>query len=229
MVELWKKWKKVPSRNRFLIQLIVFCFMVSGFALLYQPVLAKYFEAKGKISRIVNRTESRAEIKGLGKLSSLPPKVLERQIRSVEEQAEVVKAEFNELDTGFAPMDSAEMRQQLMLEISALAERAGIELLRVSRKGFRPEGGETVLVIDKELGRPLLLLTANATFDQLLGFLDGLKELSFYVSVMKMSLYSRLLDPASIASRGGNRNLRGMNTSGYVPPGAIFVSLELSI
>jgi hypothetical protein len=74
-----------------------------------------------------------------------------------------------------------------------------------------------VAAIDPLLGRPLLVVTANASFDRLLNFLGGLKELSFHVSVMNLKVYS------SDILENGVRKFK------QVPAGWLYVSLEVSI
>lgn len=56
-----------------------------------------------------------------------------------------IREGFNELDTGFAEVDSSDMRQQLLVEIST---RTGVELTSVARKGLEGKSGSELL------GRP---------------------------------------------------------------------------
>jgi hypothetical protein len=92
-----------------------------------------------------------------------------------------------------------------------------VELLSVARKGGSAKGGMTSATVDPTLGRPLLVVTANSQYAGLLDFLHGLKDLSFYTSVMNLKMYSRHL-----------KDDRNRSASPAVS-GELFVSLELSI
>jgi hypothetical protein len=210
------RWKKLSAGERLRAQAVIACVLLVLYGLLVYPVSSKKFkESVNSLNNQKNRTKTSAQVDlGSGGLS---PGVIANKIEEVEQELNKVRESFDELDTGFAPVDSAEMRQQLMLEISTLAERTGVELLSVGRKGFTPEKGPDTSVVDPVIGRPLMEVTANADFPRLLGFLHGLKDLSFYVAVMKLKVHSRHLQE----KRPG--------ASGYLPPGAVFVSFEMSI
>ncbi len=210
-MKFWKWWKKIPAINRFQIQLIIVFGLIGGFAFLLAPVWQEYNMEKAHISRLRDRTSKRAAMRAVEKLSTATPKSLKKQIREAERELAELRGDANELDTGFLPVDSAETRQQLMLELSKLAERSEVRLLRVSRKGFHiDKKGNPVVPLDTELQRPILQVAAQGDFDQLLAFLDGLSELSFYVSAVRVSLYA-------LVPKGGARD------------GTININLELCI
>ncbi len=210
-MKFWKWWKKFPATNRLQLQLIIVFGLIGGFGFLLAPVWQEYNMEKANISRLRNRTSTRAALKDMAKLSTATPKSIKKQIHDAEREIAELRGDANELDTGFLPVDSAETRQQLMLELSKLAERSEVHLLRVSRKGFYlKKDGTPVVPLDKELQRPILLVAADGDFDQLLAFLDGLSELSFYVSAVRVSL-------AAVVPKGGTRD------------GTISINLELCI
>ena len=159
--------------------------------------------------RIAKRTK--VETKDL----SANPQAVRRKIEEVDQQLVKINESFNELDSGFAPIESSDARQHLLLEITTLARRTGMNLLAISRKGLSTEDGMVAAPLDPTLGRPLLILTANSQYQQLIAFIKGLKDLSFYVSVMNMKLYSRQLE----------------NKKGRYPvaDGTIYVALEMSM
>ncbi len=210
-MKLWKWWKKFPATNRLQLQLIIVFGLIGGFAFLLAPVWQEYNMEKAKISRLRNRTSTRASMKEMAKLSTATPKSIKKQIRAAEQKLAELRGSTDELDTGFLPVDSAETRQQLMLELSKLAERSEVHLLRVSRKGFYiKKDGTSVVPLDTELQRPILQVAAQGDFDQLLAFLDGLSDLSFYVSAVNISL-------SALVPKGGARD------------GTISINLELCI
>ena len=212
------KWRKMPRAERLKYQGVIGFTLLAVYSLVFYPQThTRFFEAKKMLSRKENRVETRAGADDLTKISAANPKVIEKKIEEVEARIQEVRSTSNELDTGFAPVDSSDMRQQLTLEISKLAERTGVEIVSASRKGFSLKGEEPVATIDPLLGRPLLVVTANASFDRLLNFLGGLKELSFHVSVMNLKVYS------------GDIIENGVRKYKNVPAGGLYVSLEVSI
>ncbi len=217
--KLITRWKKLAPGERLRVQVVIACVMIGMYGgVFFQISKKKYKESVNMLNRRQDRLVKRAGVDDLGS-GGPAPKSLETQIEKVDRELAALKEGQDELDSGFFPLDSAEMRQQLMLEISALAERTGVELLSVARKGFTPEKILGELTVDPVLGRPLLELKANTDFGNLLDFLHGLKDLSFHVAVIKLNIYSRHLT----ATKG--RQDKAIN----LPPGAITVSLEMSI
>lgn len=213
-----EKWRKMPWAERLKYQGLIGFSLLAIYSLAFYPQThTRFFEAKKMLSRKADRIEKRASSDDLEKISKANPKAIEKKIEEVEARILEVRSSSNELDIGFAPVDSSDMRQQLQLEISKLAERTGVELVSVARKGFSLKGEEPVAAIDPELGRPLLTLTANAYFDRLLDFLGGLKELSFHVAVTNLKVYS------------GDVLENGLRKYKNVPAGGLYVSLEVSI
>lgn len=209
-----QRWKALSSADRLKVQLAI-GFIILGMygALLYPLTHGNLFESSKAIHRILDRTEKRTKIDS--KSLKANPQGVKRKLEEIDRKLAEVSQSFNELDTGFAPVESAEVRQQLLLEITTLADRTGVGLLAVARKGLSTEDGMVAAPLDPTVGRPLLVLTANSQFRQLLEFLRGLKDLSFYVSVMNLKLYSRQLE----------------EQKGRYPvaDGTIYVALEMSM
>jgi len=198
-----EKWRKMSPGDRLKVQVII-VFLIIGLygMLLYPHSFKKYFEAKKMVSRRANRIEVRTDTDV--KAPTVDPKIINRKAEETDEKLREIKESFNELDTGFAPLDSSDMRQQLLLEISNLARRTGVTLTSVVRKGLegkggaellgrgqqQHEGGSAQVALDPTLGRPLLVVRAVGQYQPLIAFLRGLKELSFYVSPMQVRLYA---------------------------------------
>jgi len=212
------KWRKLPRQERLKYQgLLGFSLLALYSLLVYPQTHNRFFEAKKMLSRKTDRIEKRTATDDLSRIGKANPKAIEKRISEIDAEIAAVRAADNELDSGFAPVDSSEMRQQLMLEISKLAERSGIELISAARKSYSVAGEEPVPVIDPEIGRPMLVLTANAYFDRLITFLRELEELSFHVAVVNLKVYS-----GDIVEN----NIRKYKN---VPAGALYVFLEVSI
>ena len=212
------RWRKMTPGERLRAQVVVGFLVLGLYGLVFYPAsYSQHAEIEKLISRRKNRIETRTSLENVGQ-EGRNPKIIEREIAQVEEELKEASQAFHELDMGFAPVESSEVRQQLMLELSNLSARSGIELVSISRKGVSPEGEVIGPQVDPELGRPLLVLTANAQFGNLMDFLHGLKDLSFYTSVMNIKVYS-------MEWAKENKIIKQAGTS----PGALFVSLEVSI
>jgi len=92
-----------------------------------------------------------------------------------------------------------------------------LEILTTKLKGFSSENGEGNYYVDPLIDRPVLEVSAQASYAHLLDFLHGLEDLSFYVAVMKFNIYSDF--EINKKKREGNRT----------PSGLLFVSFEISI
>ena len=211
-----EKWRQMSGGERLRIQLLIAFCIVGCYGLLVYPGSSdRFLESKKMLSRKKNRIEIKASLDGVTD-SGQSPKIIEQKILDVEERIRAVAAEFDELDSGFAPVNSSDVRQQLMLEVSTLAARTGVGLLSVSRKGATIKGNTALSGIDREIRRPLLVIKAYSGFWGLIDFLHGLKDLSFHVSVMNLKLYS------SVPEGEQDHEVR-------LPDGYLFTSLEVSI
>lgn len=191
-------WQRLSPRDRACIQIIIVTLMLAGYAIFVYP--ASHRRLQDAQTRIVRLRQDIAQqsVDENSADAKDSPRQVEEQISEADKRLKELSATFNELDSGFAPLESDAERQQLMLEISTLAQRTGIELLRVSRKGLSSgEGPSPPAPVDPTLGRPLLVVEARAQYHHLLRFLEGLKDLSFYVSVMNLKLYSSQLGTAA--------------------------------
>lgn len=220
-----KKWRQLPREDRLKYQAVVGLLIIAIYCGLFMPRSVKRIsEAEKMLSRRMNRLETRASMDKIGG-SGLTPKTVEKKIADVEEQIVAVNASFDELDTGFAPENSSAMRQQLMLEISKLADRTGLEIITARRKGYTAEGGDSgSSIIDPLIDRPLLAITAQAPFDTLQEFLQGLKDLSFHMAVMKLKIYSGQLQVGTSSGKSSRPN-----TLKDLPAGYLFIDMEVSI
>jgi hypothetical protein len=212
-----EKWRNMPAGERLRFQLLVaFCLVgVYGLAI-YPTSKDKYDRSVMLLNRIKNRAEIQTTVDEMDS-GGLSARALENRIEKVGEQLKEVSETLAKLESGFAPVDSADKQQKLMLEISTLAERYGIKLLSISRKRSSPKGQMTTKIpVDPVSGRPFLDVKARAEYGRLLNFLNELKDLSFHVSVMNLKLHDQ--DPS-----GDHR------TEADVPSNELYVYLVLSI
>lgn len=213
---LQDRWHKLSPNERFRYQIATAFLLVAVYGLILYPISHRRFEeSKKMLNRRADRIKKRAG--GDEKGDSGPnPQTVASQIEKADAQLKAIAAAFDELNTRFAPLESGRERRQLMLEISRLAERSGVQLLSVARKGASSGKEMTAAPLDPVLGRPLLVVTADARFGQLLTFLDGLRQLPFHVSVMNLKIYS-------------DHRKGGVGGDARAPEGALYVALEVSI
>lgn len=184
------KWKALSPKEKLQYK-IVLIFLIAGFygLLFYPSTHANFFEAKKMLNRKKNRVELHSKSVNLGD-NTLSPKTIQKKIKKTELEIQKISTTFDELDTGFAPLESSVVQQQLLLEVTKLAERTGITLISVAKKGYTQKSQKSISPVDPVLGRPLLLVKASSSYFSFLEFLDGLKYLSFYVSVMNLNIHS---------------------------------------
>lgn len=211
-----EKWRKHLKAEKLKYQCIVIAFIVVGYAIIYSTTSSALFEAETALSRKLNRIETRTEMEDFD-IGNLNPKLVAKKVDEINRQLVEIREGRNELDSGFAAVDSTEDHQQLMLEISTLASRTGVEMLSIARKGFRSGDGGSFAPVDPVLGRPLLELTANSQFGPLLDFFHGLKDMSYYVSVVNIKVYAHALK---------NNNASKVKD---LPPGTMYISLQLTM
>lgn len=181
-------WRKMATADRRRVQVLIGCALIAVYAPVYLLSSKDLFQSKKDLNRLKDRFEKRTSLVDM-EGGGISTKIIERRIEKVEERLKVVSNTIKELDVGFAPVDSSEVQQELKLEISTLADRSGIELLSVSRRGSHSEEQfSTKVFLDKVSGRPLLDVKAKADFGQLLRFLTDLRELSYHVSVMNIKI-----------------------------------------
>jgi len=132
------------------------------------------------LNRRRDRIAKRTVLKG--GIVDVNPRTLAGKLEQVEKDLERLSSEIMELDAGFASITSGEQRQHLLLEISNLVRKSGMELLAIAGKGA------SLNKMERNLKRPLLKLTARCDYYQLLAFLDGLQGLSNNVAVMQIKL-----------------------------------------
>ena len=139
------KWKSMSKKDRLLYKLffIFLVFVVYSLAV-YPRTKNRYDKADQFLSRKQDRIEKRAALPDIPDMPSI--KSLQKKIKKIDEQMKDYTIASEDLETGFAPLDSDQMRQQLLLEISNLAERSGIVLSSISRKQIFSN-------IDDQIGR----------------------------------------------------------------------------
>jgi len=101
--------------------------------LLYPLSYDQLIESESMLNRRRDRIAKRTVIKA--GVVDVNPRTLAGKIEQVEKDLERLSSEIMELDAGFASITSGEQRQHLLLEISNLVRKSGMELLAIAGKG----------------------------------------------------------------------------------------------
>lgn len=209
------RWRTMPRGDRLRVQALIAFGLVAVYAPFCLQSSNRLFEAEKMLHRRRDRIEKRAQVGDLGGGPNL--RTVQNRLAQVEAELAEEARRHGELDARFVPVDSVEAQQQLLLEISTLAERTGFRLVSITRKGTVPEGRAAgALPVDRTLGRPLLEIEARARFLALYEFLGGLAGLSHHAAATNLKLSVR--DPK--AERGREAEASS---------GQLYVQLQLSL
>eukprot|EP01155_Anaeramoeba_flamelloides_P002119 Anaeramoba_flamelloidesa1057193_67.p2 GENE.a1057193_67~~a1057193_67.p2 ORF type:complete len:210 (-),score=13.28 a1057193_67:279-908(-) len=181
------KWKAMSKKDRLLYKLLFIFLIFIVYSVTVFPFTKKRYD---RADQMLSRIENRLEVHGkLPEIPDLPPlKTLEKKLAQMDEDIKKYSIAAEDLDTGFVPLNSDQMRQQLLLEISNLAERSRIDLTSLSRKKIYANTKDPG--VDPEFGRPILLLEGKGGFWDLHKFLTGLEDLSFFTAVVRFRVFA---------------------------------------
>ncbi|WP_309386447.1 hypothetical protein [Cerasicoccus frondis] len=213
---MFSKWKKMSRGDRLRTQLLIGFGLLALYAPVYLKTSKQLFESEKMLSRREDRIEKRTGLEGI---ESTGPTIrtIEKRIAEADAKLQAVNQQYAEVSAGFASLESTEEQHKLMLEVSTLAERTGVRVISVAREGSVIRGGDGGQIpVDRELGRPVIEVTARAQFYSLLNFLNQLDALTYHVAVVNLKLYSR------------NPNKQSKSTAAETE-GALFIQLELAL
>lgn len=197
-------FSKLSQRERLLLLTAGLAVAVIGF------VVLRYKPQRAQLSAIVRETEEgREELQkvSVAREPSEEPAELARQLSQAQETLQREKGAVDQLRRMFASADEAEMLQELVVEISALAQAAHVTIREsvpyvpptgwklnvvAPTPGNKPDGKAnptTGPFLDRELlaelcGQRLQELTLDSSFGGLQSFLDGLNRLKWKVTVV---------------------------------------------
>lgn len=222
-----KWWAKFSRGDRLRILLVSLASLLAVYMLLIYPGTQKALQhAENMVNRqqdrIQKRTKSASQVQAEMQVN---PRVLARQLEKIDQELEQLTAELDELKAGFIPLEAGnEQRRLLLLELSTLARKTGVELLAVASGtggagGGVAKGAEALsaTAVDRRLGRPVIKVSGRSGFWQLLDFLDGMENLSYQVAVVRLAIRSR-------HEQAGEGSKKDSSTA----PGALDLSLVLA-
>ncbi|MFG0250115.1 MAG: hypothetical protein ACF8OB_14600 [Phycisphaeraceae bacterium JB051] len=182
------KWRNMSTADRRRTQILIGFLILAIYMPMYYISSDKLFEAQRMLNRRKDRIEKRINYKDID-TGGITVKAMQNRVDEVDKKIKQASQTLAQINSHFAPVESTDLQRQIMLEISAAAERTGAHLVAISpRRVARGDDSITRANIDPVTGRPMLDLTLNARFGALLQFLNALNELSYHVAVMHVKL-----------------------------------------
>lgn len=191
-----KKQKKEGSRMRvFKInrrEMLLLCIAVSVMAGVGY-IRVRYWPAAQALAAIHKETE---DLRTKLKVSQLPKEPPEKEINQMEQelagiaqQFETWQARIGSLEHRFVPVDSSESLQALKVEISSLARRQGVLIVKDVSYQAAPQDKSLAWFLDKGLyQRPLRQITVESPYPYLLKFIQGLQNLPYQVTIVRLEI-----------------------------------------
>ncbi len=178
--------------------LITFTFMVVGIYLLAWHW--QNYKALEHANNMVNRAENRLQLK-VDAIPESPPTAgqLVKKISEQSSKKRELEFEYQQISSIFMPLDDIQSYQNLRLSISDLAESNGVRVESVNEvnKGalvMAEDGKQVKLVISEKWGRPLIEYQMSLSYIDLLNFMEGLEQLEYQVSVVRVEIEAELAD-----------------------------------
>ncbi|WP_309400850.1 hypothetical protein [Cerasicoccus maritimus] len=210
------KWKKMSRGDRIRTQLLISFGVIALYIPFYLGTSKKLFESERMLNRRADRIEKRTGLEGID-ATGPTIRTIQKRIAEADTKLHTVNEKYTAMSAGFASLESTEEQHQLMLEISTLAERTGVNVISVAREGSVIRNGQPGQIpVDRELGRPVIEVTARAQFYALLNFLHELDALTYHAAVVNLKLYSK------------NPNNQSKSTSPEASPG-LFIQMEIAL
>lgn len=197
---LQARWRSVTAAERRRYFLVGGMLLAGLFALFHGLVTAPALvKAQDDLTRVKGRAAKQGKQEAappVPRLSGKSPGLLAREVKGLESQLAIQSTRLADLDPRFAPLDKLEEQQQLRLALTALANSADLEMLKLEQKGIAREERDLsptpermrALAEANPYKRPLLRFEARASYRGLMQFLDGLAALPFMVSPVWISV-----------------------------------------
>ena len=170
------------------------------FGLRYPPLNADLTHQSNMVDRKINRIELRKEVVPRPAVSA---NKLRTQLAELDGEIVELRGRLAALDGVFASIDSNVELQALWLDVSALARQSGLDVLNMQGYGSAGSGGSPITsaeALQQETNnrykRPLVTLSANGSFPQIMAFLRALKTLRHNVAVVRLGLQAKNTQPA---------------------------------
>lgn len=173
--------------------LILFCTaIISIYGLLVYPWSnQRLVQTENLVKRRLNRIENR--------VTQVPePKYsinrIQQQLKSADQQIEILEQELKQLDARFAPLEQPESINNLQLQMTTLAQQHGVFVqemggnLKHAAKDYMHAVEWLAAEADNPWGRPMVRMQARAEFGSLLRWSQALDQLPYEVTITRLQV-----------------------------------------
>lgn len=182
------RWSALPENERRRVPMVLGILLLASTLLLHGVV---NLPARTKAEQTLSRMTGRALKAKAGPKVAVPrwtgrsPAALGIEVAGLKEELQTQKAKLALLEPRFAALSEIGPTRELVDALTRLAEASDMELTLLEQKGLkREEKGQppsverlAQLASQSPYKRPLVRLTARASYRGLMGFLEGLAEL----------------------------------------------------
>ncbi|OUS30921.1 hypothetical protein A9Q99_05285 [Gammaproteobacteria bacterium 45_16_T64] len=195
-------WTRLGNTQQTQILVLASAALLGLYMLWFNGIYKDNVALDQKISRRINRLESRAVTPPPTKNTAGSEKKIGKLQKSVDDD----NRNFQRLLQRFAPLDSPEHRQTLRRELAELASGLGMRVIRLEGALGRSKDSSSVPTfdegsdIDKHTGRPLINFEAWGGYFALQTLLDDLSTLSYTVAPIRVEL---IADEPKMSARQG--------------------------
>jgi hypothetical protein len=187
-------WHKMPAAERRRAVAAAALLSLGSYAafhgLVSSPRLVAAQHNLGRVQQLADKARTAAPAPTAPRRSQKTPAQLARDLTLLQDKLGSQRARLISLEQRFARLDQLEEHQALRLGLTELANSADIEVMSLENKGLRREDQRLMPTLDRlrEMAaknvfrRPLLRLTARASYRGLMDFLDGVARLPHVVS-----------------------------------------------
>lgn len=187
-----QRYRGLPARDRGLIGILMFF-----------SALALYLFLAGALWKELSsaRTALKGDRYDYNKLletintPEMASNITEERLDALQQEQRLYEARLRELSQRLLPLDESGPREHLKLELTRLAEKEKLQVIRIHTEGTElhrlPEilEGESLHRYLQE--RPVLTLNMTGHYFDLVAFLDDLQALSWQVRIGDMAIESR--------------------------------------
>lgn len=186
------RYRKLPARDRLMVWLLCFFTVLAGYIFWAGSAWLELQDVRG---RLKGEQYDYNKLQGQLDVPELKAELSEARLAALQQEQQQYEARLAELSKRLLPLHESAPREHLKLELTRLAEKEQIRVIRFHtsdaelRARLEPLTGEALRRYFLE--RPRLTLTMTGHYFDLVAFLDDLQSLSWQVRIGNMDIRSR--------------------------------------
>ncbi len=196
---MFEKWNDLTKKDQNLVLVLICALMIGVYTgAVYLSLGKDIFEMQNLVSRKENRLG--VQNKSLGIIGE-DATVYEKKLKEIDPILADYKSKYEKMERSFVPLDQPVKVEALRLEIAEYARYTSVAITTMSTLAGRdknstipPDESSKQLALTNQFNRQLISVSSYATFSSLLKFLDGMDELSYYASVVRIDIKAVIAD-----------------------------------